>query len=138
MSTNTRSPSGPIVAGAAVILTGHWLKITRQAVLIAARSRNFNGLPVSVTDAALARALTQAMTAGGHSDVPETQELQHVQIEPTVTVRDGARQLMLSERQTRRLAPKLGGKKIGNRWLLDQAAIDEHLRGKDDTWTATA
>jgi hypothetical protein len=32
-----------------------------------------------------------------------------------------------------RLAPKLGGKKIAGRWLLDQDAIDEHRKGQK--WT---
>jgi hypothetical protein len=132
------NPPGLVVAGAAVVLTGDWLKITRQAVLIAAYSRNHNGLPVTPTDTALAEALTQAMSANGHSDVSEPQELQHVQIEPTVTIRDAARRLELSERQTRRLAPKLGGKLKNGVWLLDQAAIDEHLRGKDETWKEIA
>jgi hypothetical protein len=56
-------------------------------------------------------------------------------MEPTVTVDHASRQLGLSPRQTRRLAPKLGGKLIDGRWRLDQAAIDDHLNGKDNTWT---
>jgi hypothetical protein len=138
MSTNTRSPSGPIVAGAAVILTGDFLITTKQALLTANRTRRINGLPESTANHALIEALTQAMAACGQLDVPEPQGLQHVQIEPTVTIRDAARHLQLSERQTRRLAPKLGGKLKNGMWLLDQAAIDEHLRGRDNTWRETA
>jgi hypothetical protein len=133
------NPPAPIVAGTAVILTGDWLHTTLQTVLIAARTRRHNGLPITSADTALAQALTAAVAANGHEDVPEPAVLQHYpQTQPTVTVEDGARQLNLSRRQTRRLAPKLGGKLIGGQWRLDQAAIDEHLRGKDNIWTATA
>lgn len=124
-------PPAPLVAGAAVILTGDWLHTTLQTVLIAARTRRVNGLPASTAHNALAEALTDAMAANGHSDVPETPVLQHYpQTQPTVTVEDGARQLNLSRRQTRRLAPKLGGKKTAGQWRLDQTAIDEY---KEDT-----
>ena len=132
------NPSLPVVAGAAVILTGDWLQNTRQALLIAARARKYNGLPVSSKDQALFEALTRAMSAYGQSDVPEPAELQdYPQTDPTVTIDDAARQLRLSPRQTRRLAPKLGGRIIAGRWLLDQTAIDEHLAG-GDRWTETA
>jgi hypothetical protein len=127
------------VAGTAVILTGDWLQTTLQAVLIAARTRRHNGLPTTSADTALAEALAQAVAANGHEDVREPPVLQHYpQTQPTVTVEDGARQLGLSRRQARRLAPKLGGKLIGGQWRLDQHAIDEHLNGKDNTWRETA
>jgi hypothetical protein len=113
------------------------LKTTRQAVLIAARTRQRNGLPVTAADTALAQALTQAMTASGQSDVREPEGLQHYpQTQPTVPVKDAARQLELSERHTRRLAPKLGAKLINGVWRLDQAAIDEHKKGR--RWKETA
>jgi hypothetical protein len=50
--------------------------------------------------------------------------------QPTVTIAEAARQLGLSERQTRRRAPQLGGRRVGGVWLLDQIAIDEHRRGQ--------
>jgi hypothetical protein len=129
--------TGLIVAGAAVIVTGHYLKTMQQALLIAARTRKLNGLPVSAADKTLAEALTCAMAAHGQTDVLEPEVLQHYpQTPPTVPLADAAKQLRLSRRHTRRLAPKLGGKKIaGVGWLLDQTAIDEHMEGK---WTAAA
>jgi hypothetical protein len=131
------NPPGLVVAGTAVILTGDWLQTTLQAVLIAARSRKLNGLPVSAADAALAEALNHAMAAHGQTDVPEPEGLQHYpQTNPTVTIADAANQLKSSRRQTRRLAPKLGGKKIAGQWRLDQTAIDEHKEGQK--WTAAA
>jgi len=132
------NPPRPLVAGAAVILTGDWLKTTLQDVKIATRTRRFNGLPVKAANTALIEALTLAMAARGQSDVPEPQGLQHYpQQAPTVTIDDAARQLGLSPRQTRRLAPKLGGQIIGGQWRLDQDAINEHIGG-GHRWTETA
>jgi hypothetical protein len=126
----TAQSHGPIVAGAAVVLTGEWVDAALQAVLIAARSRARNGLRNSATHLALAQAFTAALSANGHTDVPEPEELQHYpQAEPTVTIEAAAQQLDLSPRQIRRLAPKLGGKKIGGIWFLDQEAINEHKGG---------
>jgi hypothetical protein len=125
--------------GGVLVLHGPLLNRTLQLVLIAARTRRHNGLPNSSVDAALAQALTAAMAAHGQSDVPEPVALPSFPTtEPTVTVEDAAQQLGLSRRQTRRLAPNLGGRVRAGRWLLDQHAIDEHLRGRDNTWTETA
>ena len=77
------------------------------------------------------------MSANGHTDVREPEEMQDYPCEqPTVTVAEAAEQLGLSERQTRRRAPQLGGRRIGGVWLLDQTAIDEHKEGQK--WTETA
>jgi hypothetical protein len=131
------NPPGLVVAGTAVVLTGDWLQTTLQAVLIASRSRRHNGLPNNAAHAELAGALDDAMAAHGQSDGREPEELHHYpQEQPTVTVEDAARQLGLSHRQTRRLAPRLGGKLIAGRWLLDQTAINEHKEG--NRWTETA
>jgi hypothetical protein len=109
-------------------------------VLIAVRTRRHNGLPTTSADTALAQALSAAMAAHGQSDVREPVVLPSFPpMEPTVTIKDAAQQFGLSQRQTRRLAPKLGGRIRAGQWLLDQSAIDEHLTGKDDdTWTETA
>ena len=127
----TAQANGPIVAGTAVVLTGEWLEAALQAVLIAARARTRNGLPNSAAHLELAKAFTAAMSASGRSDVREAEQLQHYpqQEPPTVTIEDAARQLAVSERQARRLAPKLGGKKIDGQWFLDQDAINEHKEG---------
>jgi hypothetical protein len=133
----TSQPDGPIVAGAAVVLTGESLRAALQAVLIAKRTRKLNGHPDSTADLELAQALIAATSANGHSDVREPEELKdYPQREPpTVPIAEAARQLGLSERQARRLAPKLGGRKIGGQWFLDQNACDEHRRGQ--TWNET-
>ena len=132
----TAQPNGPIVAGGAVVLTGEWLEAALQAVLIAKRGRTLNGLPNSATHLELAKAFTTAMSAARQCDVAAPEPLQHYpQQQPTVTIRDAAQQLNLSHRQTQRLAPKLAGKLIAGRWLLDQDAINEHKKGQK--WTET-
>ena len=132
----------PIVAGSAVILTGESVEAALQAVLIAARARTRNGLPNSAAHLELAKALAEAMSANasarGRSVIDKAELLQAIteQERLTVTIEDAARQLALSERQVRRLAPKLNGRKINGQWLIDQDAINEHKEGM--RWTATA
>jgi hypothetical protein len=120
----TGQPDGLIVAGAAVILTGQWLETARRAALIADGARVRNGLSHSAEYVELASTITAAMSARGQTDVRNFQELQNYpQEQPTVTIPNAAEQLELSERQTRRLAPQLGGKKIGGQWLVSQTAL---------------
>jgi len=112
-----------------VVVSGPALRVAGEAILIAMRSRHRSGLPNSRIHEDLVRALLQA-SANGHSDVPDV----HIPAtSPTVPIDEAAKQLGLSHRQTRRLAPKLGGRIIAGRWLLDQTAIDEHK--EPETWT---
>jgi hypothetical protein len=133
-----------MVAGGVVILSGEWLEAAREAMMIAARTRHHNGLPASATQTALACALNTAanastltpVSANGRSDVREIELCQRIPHEqPTVTISDAAQQLGLSDRQVRRLAAELGGRKIAGSWLLDQDAINEHRKGQK--WTET-
>jgi hypothetical protein len=120
-----------IVIGSAVIISGNMLTTALRAVALADRTRRLNGMPDSGSNAALAQALRAAMAAGGQSDVPKTPILHRVpQQHPTVTIEEAAHRLGLSRRQTRRLAPRLGGTMIAGRWLLDDDAIAEHIGGQ--------
>jgi len=119
----------PLVAGTAVVLHGDTLRVALDAALIAVRARRLSGLPID-NYRQLALALHTAMMAtNGHMDVPETPTVA-TSIAPTVTVEQAAEMLGLSRRQTRRLAPRLGGRIIAGRWLLDEMCIKEHLEGK--------
>ena len=63
---------GLLVLGTAVLLTStELIGALRTAVLVAARNRSINGLPASTTHRQLAEAIHQALTAGGHTDVPD-------------------------------------------------------------------
>ena len=120
--------------GPVVVLTGPVLRVALDAVLIAVRNRQLSGVS---TDRyrALGQALAAALaSADGHSDVRETVEAQHLSLHPQVPVDEAAKRLNRSERQTRRLARKLGGRKVGRVWFLDEEAIEQHLEGKAE-WT---
>ncbi|WP_418003353.1 hypothetical protein ACNO8X_26095 [Mycobacterium sp. PDNC021] len=126
---------GLVVAGSAVILTGGAARAALQAALIAIRARRANGLPASEPYRELARALAQVESGGGHSDIHERVVVEHFSVGPTVPLVEAAARLGLSGRQLRRLAPQLGGKKIGGMWLVDEQALADEIEGrKQPTW----
>lgn len=105
-----------------VLLTGGALDAARYCVDVAQRARARNGLPPSV---ALAR-LAEALAAPGQEDNPDEPAGQP----DLVTTEEAAEMLGVSLRTARRLAPLLGGRRIGGRWLLDRQAVTEHKEGK--------
>lgn len=113
--------------GGVVVLTGPALRTCLQAALIAVKHHHLTGLPRGPYEH-LARELHAALSAPGHTDVPPApvrhpEPVQH----PSVPIDQAAARLGLSRRQARRLAPRLGGRLVGGRWLLDDAALQEHL-----------
>ena len=122
------NPPGLMRAGSAVIVTGPMLEVALRAVAIAARDRRRNGVPASPAYDALSSALAAAVAASGHDDDRAKAVVQLcIYDRPTVTIDAAAQRLRLSRRQARRLAPKLGGRLLGGRWLLDDDAIREYL-----------
>ena len=116
--------------GPVVILTGPAARACLDGLLIATGTRRINGLPVSALHRELAQTLAEAVTANG-----QVVAAAHVAVTPSiergsVTVEEAAATLGLSQRQTRRRARELGGRKVGGRWLLDEQAIDEHVEGQ--------
>lgn len=105
-----------------VLLTGSALDAARYCVEVAQRARARNGLPRSV---ALAR-LADALSPAGHADTPHEAPGEH----DDMTTDEAARLLGCTARQARRLAPVLGGRLVGGRWLLDRQAVAEHLEGR--------
>jgi len=120
--------------GPVVVLSGSALQAALDAVRIAVRVRRQNGYADSVWLSALIQAFGQAaMSATGHSDVRESIGAEDVSERPTVPLDQAARRLNIGERQARRLAPQLGGQKIGGRWFVDKIALDEHIEGRNQT-----
>ncbi|OZC52035.1 hypothetical protein CH286_04075 [Rhodococcus sp. WWJCD1] len=119
------NPQPPItVIGTAVILTGSGVEVALRAAINTQRARRTNGLPVSGDLNALVQA---CMSVRGHADVRDNADpATSLEERPTIPIEEAATMLGLSNRQTRRLAPKLGGKLIAGRWLLDMQAIIEH------------
>lgn len=111
-----------------VLLTGHAIDAVLYAVQVAERARARNGQPPSI---ALAR-LREAVSPNGQADA-DTQGDDETGVDETVTVAQAASMLGISPRHARRLAPLLGGRQRGGRWLLDRQAVYEHLQGGIDT-----
>lgn len=107
----------------AVVLTGTALVAARFAVQVAQVARRRDGLPASTALADLEAALS--MSPAGHADTPR--EL--VGEADYMTTDEAADQLGCTERHARRLAPLLGGRLVGGRWLVDRVAVVEHIEG---------
>lgn len=105
-----------------MLLVGSALDAARYAVDVAQRARSRNGLPPSGSLARLAAAL--AVPGQTDSDEAPTREAEHMSIP------EAAELLGCSTRTARRLAPGLGGQRIGGRWLLDRQTIEEHNEGR--------
>ncbi len=116
----------------ALLIAGDDLALIAYAVRRAVRGRASDRLsPIPRLDAlaealAASAALTSPVAATGHADTAA---------HPTgddgrMTTTDVARMLGCSERTARRLAPGLGGRRIGGRWHLDAAAVAEHIAGQ--------
>jgi hypothetical protein len=116
--------------GGVVIVHGTAARTLCEAVLIAERARRANGYPISTDYATLAAELHAAASAAGHSDVRAEPDGDSVVVSPTVPIEQAAAELGVSKRQARRLAPDLGGKLVGGRWLLDEQALAEHIEGR--------
>ncbi|MGO9098908.1 MAG: hypothetical protein ACLP9Y_05490 [Mycobacterium sp.] len=118
---------GLMVAGTAVIIEGPMLKHALLGIQHIIQRRRHHELPVPAEWVALEAALTRAMSACPASDLPDTVIGDHGS--QMVTTREGAAMLGVTERHIRRLAPRLGGKRVAGRWLLDDDALREHIEG---------
>ncbi|MGV0740330.1 hypothetical protein ABQF35_28625 [Mycobacterium syngnathidarum] len=124
------SEPGLMRSGPVVVLSGPALKEARDAALIAVKHRKQSGVPYRNYEA-LACEFGAAMAAAGHSDVRSPAISKSVAVEqPTVPLDEAAARLGISHRQARRLAPQLGGRKAAGRWLVDEAALNEHIEGR--------
>jgi hypothetical protein len=109
-------------AGPVVVLTGDWLRVALQAVLVAARQRRLNGVPPSSDYGQLAEALKSALAANGRESVAA----QPAQAE-WISTRQAAKALGCSQRQAQRIAAQVGHR-VGGRWLVPADALqrEEH------------
>ena len=123
-----RPPPGLVVAGPVLVLHGEWLDVTLHAIAAAQRRRSHNGLPPGRALTMLAQAVASAQRPSGQTDTANATNA-HDGVEPTVSVTEAATRLGVCERTIRRKAPRLGGKKIRGRWLLDDDAV-HHEEGR--------
>lgn len=122
------TPTNPIVAGTAVILTGEWLEIALKPLLLAERHRRLNRLPDSESERRLASALRQAMSAEPQTDRPKPVGA-HTDSARWITTRKAAEMLGCTERHARRIAGRLDGIRDGRGWFIPESAIREHQAG---------
>ncbi|SEH79568.1 hypothetical protein SAMN04489835_4229 [Mycolicibacterium rutilum] len=113
-----------------MVLSGPALRAALECALIAVKHRKWGGVPYQKYEA-LACELAAAMAVAGHSDVRSSAISKAVAVEqPTVPADEVAARLHISDRQARRLAPRLGGRKIAGRWFVDETALREHIEGR--------
>ena len=112
-----------------VLLTGSAIDAVVLAIELAQSARARNGLPPSTMFAALHRALSPT----GQADITQESTGESCSRD-RVPSAEAAQILRCSPRQVRRLAPMLGGERVGGRWVLDRQAITEHMEGRE-IWT---
>lgn len=116
-----------LVPAGALILTGDHLDVVRYAIAAARREQRRNGLPPSPRLDQLAN----AVAAVGHPDNPTGLPADDDHM--LLSADQAAELLGVSPRTARRLAPGLGGRKVGGTWLLDALAVDEHRAAQPPT-----
>lgn len=122
--------SGLMRVGPVVIVSGPALERARNAAIIAANSRRDNGVPYDVY-AAMAGIFSAAMSADAHADVRSPAVSDAVDVEqPTVPSEEVAERLGCTPRHARRIAQRLGGRKIRGRWYVTSTALAEHIEGR--------
>lgn len=122
--------AGLLRTGGIVVLSGPALKEARDSAVIAAKHRQRSGIPYQ-NYVVLACEFGEAMAAAGQSDVRSPAINKAVAVEqPTLPLREAAARLGISLRQARRRAPGLGGQVIAGRWFIDEAALNEHIKGR--------
>ena len=104
----------------AVLLDGADLATLAYCIEVTQRARGRNGLPPSRRVNALAR----LVAAPRQSDTPD----EPIGEPESMTTTEAAALLGCSTRTATRLAPKLGGRLVGGRWLLDRQAVTEYVR----------
>lgn len=114
---------------AVVALDADAVKLVLLAIAQAQRARaRLDALPPSPRLDALARALAGACPS---ADMPEAPTRDTGGMNNPIDTAAAAELLGVSGRHARRLAPGLGGVKVGGTWLLDAAAVEEHRGGTD-------
>lgn len=122
--------TGLTCVGGVVVLSGPALKAARDCALIAVKHRKLSGVPYRTYEA-LACELNEAMSASGQADMRSPAISKAVAVDqPTVPITEAAARLGISDRHARRLAPKLGGKKIAGCWFVDETALAQHIEGR--------
>lgn len=107
----------------AVLVTGPGVDALRYAVAVAIRARRRNGLPTSGALAELLAACEPSDDGRSDDDGDDGGD------DGVMEIKELSGKLRCSTRHARRLAPLLGGRRIGGVWLVDRQAVADHLEG---------
>jgi Helix-turn-helix domain len=128
VTTNGRHMPGLMVTGGVVVLTGEWLEIALNSVMVADRNRRLNRMPDSEAHRLLAAALRRAVSVCPSGDSPKRVGAQTNT--RWLTAQDAAELLGCDERTVTRKARQLDGQKIRGRWHIPETAVLEHIGGR--------
>ena len=121
--------AGLVRVEAAVIVSGAAARVLLDALSIAARHRAMSGMSTDPYRA-IAAALAGVVATDGQAVRQTPPVVQPLALQPMLTVAQAAERLDCSRRTVRRIASKLGGRRVGRVWQLGPIAVDEHLRGR--------
>ena len=113
------------VPAGAVLLSGADLETALYAIREAQQRRRSNGLSPSVQ----LQLLRDAMAEAGRPDVADGKAGESEPVFDNLTIAEAATLIGCSPRHARRLAPGLGGRRVGGQWLLDRLSVLEHVNG---------
>ena len=85
---------------------------------------------VSALLAALEAEARTAMSANGHADVRDEADEAPCAVYDHIDTREAATLVGVSERQLRRVAGELGGRRCGRGWLFDRAQVIAYVATK--------
>jgi hypothetical protein len=133
LGTPDRYVEGALVRGSAAWLLSRILASPGVATVVNNPPRWVDRVALAATVAAIHTAARRFDTASAACEREDATVLGAVALEsnPEWTVRRAAGYLKISERRTQELAAKLGGRKIGRQWLLEETAVrQEHEKRK--------
>ncbi|WP_069162057.1 helix-turn-helix domain-containing protein [Nocardia altamirensis] len=108
------------------LVLAHWLAATEIT------RRQQHGLPVPERLRTHLRALGVALaSATGPADAATSAGSESTGPDRFITTAEAAAALGCSTRHVRRLGQRIGGHRIGHRWLFDTDAITEHRDGRN-------
>jgi hypothetical protein len=127
--TAAPQPVGLAAVGNCIVIAGDWLPVLARALQAAQERRRLNGLPPGRAYRQLALVIEAASAAPGQTDQVK-QVAAHADCEPTLSVQEVSDLLGYSARHVRRMAPRLGGRRLGGRWKIDECSVREHIEGR--------
>ena len=117
--------------GPAVLIDGDTLAALRYAVAVAVREKRRAGMAPGPLLDQLDRAAAHALAASQRHDdtqIPPDEQPSDQWLDSGTV----AQRLGVSRRTAQRLAPQLGGRRVGGVWMVDPLALTEHQADRED------